>query len=55
MEDRVMIVSLDRGFQQWVWLCQKHLAAWKRKGWEVKDKKPAPHPIPCDDCKRAER
>jgi hypothetical protein len=45
------IYQLDRGFSVWAWLCADHLKARQAAGWEVKERRPAPHPITCDDCK----
>lgn len=49
---KVSIYLLDRGFTVWHWLCSKHLADRVTAGWLVKETKPAPHELTCDDCRR---
>ncbi len=46
----VRIVTLTRGYEVNRWLCEKHTATAKARGWEVKSSKEPPHELPCDDC-----
>jgi hypothetical protein len=44
------IYKLAREFDLWLWLCDSCLAARKKLNWQVRETKPAPHPLTCDDC-----
>lgn len=55
MPGDVIIIEMDRGFSVVSWLCPKHIAARKRKGWDEKWRKPPPHELACEDCPRKER
>lgn len=46
----VAIYFLDKGFPIVTWLCRKCLAERKDEGWEIKDRKKAPHALSCDGC-----
>lgn len=47
---KVGIAQIDRGFSIWIWLCKACLSLRQAAKWELKDKKAAPHSLPCQDC-----
>lgn len=46
----VAIYLLSRGIETWRWLCPAHKEHEKRLGWDVKDERPAPFDLNCEEC-----
>lgn len=54
----VHIVKVVRGFDQWMWLCDEHIATERAKGADVQIKRPDTFPfsnvkgLTCDRCSK---
>lgn len=48
----VAIYKLTRAFDWWSWLCDGCRETLIAKGWQPRERKKAPHPLTCDDCKQ---
>ena len=48
----VTIYKLGRAVDLWLWLCSKHLGQRIKDGWDLRETKPAPRELTCDDCRR---
>lgn len=45
----VAIFELARDVDWWTWLCPRHLAEWEARGWQIRERKEAPHALTCDE------